>query len=45
MVSSARNAPSLTVVIFGSAITVDASTSLPIFAPSSRSHVGVARLA
>ena len=41
IVSSARNAPSATVVIFGSAITVDASTSRPILAPSSRSHAAV----
>jgi hypothetical protein len=41
MVSSARNAPSATVVIFGSAITVDASTPRPTRAPSSRSHVAV----
>ena len=45
MVSSARNAPSSTVVIAGSASTVDASTSRPTFAPSSRSQTGVNRLA
>ena len=43
--SSARNAPSPTVVILGSASTVDASTSRPTSAPSSRSHAGVNRLA
>ena len=41
IVSSARNAPSPTVVSEGMSSTVDASTSLPIFAPSSRSHGGV----
>ena len=41
MVSSARNAPSRTVVRDGMSRTVDASTSLPIFAPSIRSHTGV----
>ena len=45
MVSSARNAPSATVVIAGSASTVDASTPRPTLAPSSRSHTGVNRLA
>jgi hypothetical protein len=45
MVSSARNAPSSTVVIAGSASTVEASTPRPTFAPSSRSHTGVKRLA
>ena len=45
MVSSARNAPLSTLVIFGSASTVDASTLRPTFAPSSRSHTGVNRLA
>ncbi len=44
MVSSARNAPSSTVVIAGSASTVDASTLRPTLAPSSRSHTGVNRL-
>ena len=43
--SSARNAPSPTVVIVGSSSTVEASTSRPILAPSSRSHTGVNRLA
>ena len=37
MVSSARNAPSPTVVIFGSRRTVDASTFFPTLAPSSLS--------
>ena len=45
MVSSARNAPSPTVVILGSSSTVEASTPRPISAPSSRSHTGVSRLA
>ena len=45
MVSSARNAPSATVVIAGRAITVDASTPRPTVAPSSRSQPAVKRLA
>ncbi len=45
MVSSARNAPSPTVVIAGSASTVDASTRRPTRMPSARSHTGVNRLA
>ncbi len=45
MVSSARNAPSPTVVIVGSASTVDASHPRPTFMPSARSHTGVNRLA
>ncbi len=44
MVSSARKAPSPTVVILGSSSTVDASTPRPIFAPSQRSQTGVNRL-
>ena len=43
-VSSARNAPSPTVVSVGSMRAVDASTSLPMSAPSARSHTGVAML-
>ena len=45
MVSSARKAPSPTVVILGISSTVEASTFLPTFAPSSRSQTGVNRLA
>ncbi len=45
MVSSARKAPSPTVVIFGISSTVEASTFLPILAPSRRSQTGVKRLA
>ena len=45
MVSSARKAPSPTVVILGSSSTVEASTSRPTVAPSARSHAGVMRLA
>ena len=45
MVSSARKAPSSIVVSDGSSTTVDASTSVPTSAPSSRSHSGVTRLA
>ncbi len=45
MVSSARNAPSPMVVIFGTRSTVDISTFLPTEAPSSLSQVGVKRLA
>ena len=44
IVSSARNAPSSILVIEGIRSTVDASTSRPTCAPSSRSHVGVERL-
>jgi len=40
-VSSARNAPSRTVVSAGMSSTVEASTSLPILAPSMRSQTGV----
>ena len=40
IVSSARKAPSATVVIFGSSSTVDASTPLPIVAPRARSQTG-----
>ncbi len=39
--SSARNAPSPTLASFGISSTVDASASLPISAPSSRSQTGV----
>ena len=42
--SSARNAPSPTVVSFGSSSTVDASTFVPTVAPSARSQIGVNRL-
>ncbi len=41
-VSSARKAPSPTVVRLGSASTVDTSAPRPIRMPSSRSHTGVA---
>ena len=43
--SSARNAPSPTLVSDGIMSAVDASTSLPMSAPSARSHSGVAVLA
>ena len=43
--SSARNASSPIVVIFGSSSTVEASTPFPTVAPSARSQAGVARLA
>ncbi len=45
MVSSARKAPSSTTVNFGVSNAVEISVPLPIFAPSSRSHHGVSRLA
>ena len=45
MVSSARKAPSSTTVNFGVSSAVEISVPLPIFAPSSRSHHGVSRLA
>ena len=45
MVSSARKAPSPTVVMRGSNRTVEASTFFPTFAPSSLSQTGVNRLA
>ncbi len=41
MVSSARKAPSRTVVSEGMSRTVEASTSLPIVAPRARSQTGV----
>ena len=41
MVSSARNAPSLTRIMLGRPMTVEASTSSPTLAPSSRSQAGV----
>ena len=41
MVSSARKAPSPTVVIDGSSSTVDTSPSRPTLAPSRRSQAGV----
>ncbi len=44
IVSSARNAPSRTVVIDGRSNTVDASTSGPMRAPSALSQTGVNRL-
>ena len=43
--SSARNAPSPTLVSDGIISAVDASTSAPMSAPSARSHSGVAVLA
>ena len=42
--SSARNAPSPTLVSDGIISAVDASTSLPMSAPRARSHSGVAVL-
>ena len=42
--SSARNAPSLTCTNLGIISTVDASTPLPMLAPSARSHAGVSVL-
>ncbi len=45
MVSSARNALSSTTVNFGVSRAVEISVPRPIFAPSTRSHIGVRRLA